>query len=98
MATPSGKVQCQPRKENGAESGFWVMKTSNRIRMRKPRISDVHRAPARVNCAAGSAVGGTVAGAAGVLERGLSGEAGVSLLIGSSLSDKSQNETNHAGN
>ena len=37
---------------------FWVMKTSSRIRIRKPAINDVHKAPARVNLDAGSLVGG----------------------------------------
>src|SRR5947209_8759392 len=78
IATPSGRLQCQPKKANDEPSMFWVMKTSSRIRIRKPATNDVHRAPARVNLAAGSLVGGPAVGmgTVGFFALGLSGEPG----------------------
>src|SRR5215469_15092813 len=102
MATPSGRVQCQPKKWNGTESMFCATKISNTMRIRKPPISAVHRAPARVNLTAGStgALPGTGVGAVlSALSRGSgSSEAEGLLLMVPSLSHPAQKETNHAGN
>lgn len=93
MATPSGKVQCQPKNWNGVDVVFWVMKISNKIRIRNPAIRDDHSAPARVNPMAGSLGAAPGLGTAADLAGGWPGEAGLGLLIGSSLSDPAQNET-----
>jgi len=54
MATPSGRLQCKPKNVNGVSAVFWEMKTSKKIRIRKPAIKAVHSAPARVKPMAGS--------------------------------------------
>jgi hypothetical protein len=36
MATPSGRLQFQPKNANSADSVFCAMKISNTMRMRKP--------------------------------------------------------------
>lgn len=56
IATPRGRLQCQPKNRKSVGTVFWVMKISNRIRITKPAISDDHSAPARVNPIAGSLV------------------------------------------
>lgn len=56
IATPRGRVQCQPKNRKSVGAVFWVMKISNRIRITKPANSDDHSAPARVNPIAGSLV------------------------------------------
>ena len=92
MATPSGRLQCQPKNVKGVGAVFWVMNISNKIRIRKPAISDDHSAPARVNPIAGSLGVAPVGGWAG-LGGGWLGEAGVWLLIVPSSSHPAQNET-----
>jgi hypothetical protein len=73
------------------------MKINNTIRIKKPAINAVHRAPARVNPTAGGVDFAPVLGAWVGSGDGWSGEAGVLLLIVTSLSYLAQNETNHAG-
>ena len=58
MATPSGRVQRKLRKANCADAVFWVMKTSNTMRIKKPAVSDDHKLAARVNFTADSGGGG----------------------------------------
>ena len=57
IATPNGRLQCQPKKWNVIESVFWVMKINNTIRIRKPAINADHSAAARVNLTAVSGGG-----------------------------------------
>ena len=71
-----------------AGSMFCMMKTSNRISTRKPTISAVHNAPARVNLPASSggmtglvAAGGSSSGSRGSGSRSWSGGTNGSLLI-----------------
>src|ERR1700743_219967 len=92
-ATPSGRLQCQPRNWNGVEAVFWAMKTSSRIKVRKPPISADHNAAARVNLTACSPDAGTTGGAGG----GGVGESGGFLLMYSSLPHPRQKETDNAG-
>ena len=49
IATPSGRLHCQPRKRTVADSVFCAMKISSTIRIRKPGISADHSAAALVN-------------------------------------------------
>lgn len=92
-ATPSGRLQCQPKNWNGVEAVFWAMKTSSKIKIRKPPISADHKAAARVNLTACSPDAGPTdgVGAGGV------GEAGGLLLMYSSLPYPRQKETDNAG-
>src|ERR1700739_1890633 len=69
------------------------MKINNRIRIRKPAINAVHKAPARVNPMAGSAGFAPFSGGWAGFGCGWLGDAGVWLLIVSSLSHPTQNET-----
>src|SRR5271155_982059 len=82
--TPSGRVQCQPRKVTGASDRFWVMKISNTIRIRKPAINDDHTLAVRVNLTAVSG-GGTVSGTGADASGGCSGDTDGSLLISLSI-------------
>lgn len=54
IATPSGRLQRQPKNANWAEAVFWAMNISNRMRIRKPTISADYTAAARVNLTGGS--------------------------------------------
>src|SRR6478735_5438675 len=65
MATPKGRLQCQPRNWNGVVVVFCAMKISNTIRMKNPRMSAVHIAAALVYPvleSGSSATGGTSGG------------------------------------
>jgi osmoprotectant transport system substrate-binding protein len=94
IATPNGRLQCQPKKAKGVDSVFWAMKISSKIRVRKPAINADHRAPARVNLTAGSPGDGPAWGAGG----GGLGEAEGVLLMITSLPHPPQKETRNAGN
>ena len=48
MATPSGRLHCQPRNWNSVDSVFCAMKISRTISTRKPSVSADHSAAARV--------------------------------------------------
>src|ERR1700753_3288126 len=91
-ATPSGRLQCHPRNWNGVEAVFWAMKTSSRIRVRKPPISADHKAAARVNLTACS----PDAGPTGGVGAGGVGEPGGLLLMYSSLPYLGQKETDNS--
>ncbi|GAB7147751.1 hypothetical protein LRC537489_09860 [Mycobacterium riyadhense] len=90
MATPSGRLQRQPKKANGVDAVFCAIKISSRMRIRKPAIKADHKAPARVNLDAGSLAGGRGRGAG----LGRSGEPeGVLLVIVPSWPLPARNET-----
>src|SRR6516162_1098195 len=93
MATPSGRLQCKPKNVNGVSAVFWEMKTSKKIRIRKPAIKAVHSAPARVKPMAGSFDLAPFVDGWSSSEVGSLSEAGLWLLIGSSLSPRARNET-----
>jgi osmoprotectant transport system substrate-binding protein len=80
IATPSGRVQCQPKKASAADPVFWVMKISSTIRIRKPAVNDVHKLAARVNLTADSG-GGALSGTGADVVGGWSGDTDGSLLI-----------------
>ena len=83
MATPSGRLQRQPRKANCPDSVFWVMKTSSTMRIKNPKVRDVHTLAVRVNFTADSGGPGSVLSAGEVVEGsfGLSGDSYGSLLM-----------------
>src|ERR1700712_4480380 len=84
MATPSGRLQFQPKKANSADSVFWAMKISRTMRMRKPPMTADHNADARVKCTADFGLaGGRTGTSAGTT--GGSGVAYGSVLMESSF-------------
>ena len=103
MATPSGRLQCQPRNANSADSVFWAMKISRTISTRNPKISAPHMAAAFVNLTASSGgadfltgfdVSDDVAcGAGGGVSDGVSGDANGSLVMSSIFPFPSSDET-----